>query len=124
MDHIGGDQALLLVAIGFARRSTTHDVVLWWLPGDRPDLGGIEEDNRPHEELPKTVFVFAGCYWNVCLEITVRNLAVDAVLDSLIVDELQCSRGPIAFDTLRTLDEYSKGDSMEDLTVGEADVSP
>lgn len=122
--HIEGDQALLLADIEFARRLTTQDIVLWWSPGDRPDLGGIEEDNRPQEELAKTEFVSAGCYSNVCLEITVRNLAVDAVLHSVIVNELEGSGGATAFDASRTLDEYSKGDSMQDLTLGESNVSP
>ncbi|TFK86426.1 DUF1744-domain-containing protein [Polyporus arcularius HHB13444] len=122
--HVEGDQALLLADIEFARRLTTQDIVLWWSPGDRPDLGGIEEDNRPLEELAKTEFLSPGCYSNVCLEITVRNLAVDAVLHSVIVNELEGSGGATAFDASRTLDEYSKGDSMHDLSLGESNVSP
>ncbi|RPD65491.1 DUF1744-domain-containing protein [Lentinus tigrinus ALCF2SS1-7] len=122
--HIEGDQALLLADIEFARRLMSQDIVLWWSPGDRPDLGGIEEDNRPQEELAKTEFLSPGCYSNVCLEITVRNLAVDAVLHSVIVNELEGSGGATAFDASRTLDEYSKGDSMQDLTLGESNVSP
>ncbi|KAI0646313.1 DUF1744-domain-containing protein [Trametes meyenii] len=122
--HIEGDSALLLADIEFARRLTTQDMVLWWSPGDRPDLGGIEEDNRPQEELAKTEFTSPGCYSNVCLEVTVRNLAVDAVLHSVIVNELEGSGGATAFDASRTLDEYSKGDTMQDLTLGESNVSP
>ncbi|KAI0826611.1 DUF1744-domain-containing protein [Trametes gibbosa] len=122
--HIEGDRPLLLADIEFARRLTSQDIVLWWSPGDRPDLGGIEEDNRPQEELAKTEFMSPGCYSNVCLEVTVRNLAVDAVLHSVIVNELEGSGGATAFDASRTLDEYSKGDSMLDLTLGESNVSP
>ncbi|KAI0371958.1 hypothetical protein BV20DRAFT_964623 [Pilatotrama ljubarskyi] len=122
--HIEGDAPLLLADIEFARRLTSQDMVLWWSPGDRPDLGGIEEDDRPQEELAKTEFMSPGCYSNVCLEIAVRNLAVDAVLHSVIVNELEGSGGATAFDASRTLDEYSKGDSMQDLTLGESNVSP
>ncbi|KAI0746782.1 hypothetical protein C8Q80DRAFT_1105835 [Daedaleopsis nitida] len=122
--HIEGDQALLLADIEFARRLTSQDIVLWWSPGDRPDLGGVEEDNRPQEELAKTEFASPGCYSNVCLEITVRNLAVDAVLHSVIVNELEGAGGATAFDASRTLDEYSKADSMQDLSLGESNVSP
>ncbi|KAL1944013.1 hypothetical protein VTO73DRAFT_3831 [Trametes versicolor] len=122
--HIEGDKPLLLADVEFARRLMSQDVVLWWSPGDRPDLGGIEEDNRPQEELAKTEFTSPGCYSNVCLEITVRNLAVDAVLHSVIVNELEGSGGATAFDASRTLDEYSKGDAMQDLTLGESNVSP
>lgn len=124
LGHIEGDQPLLLADIEFARRLTEHDIVLWWSPGDRPDLGGIECDRRPTEELPKTEFLSTGCYSNVCLEVTVRNLAVNAVLHSVIVNELEGSGGATAFDSSRTLDEYAGSDSQRDLTLGESHVSP
>lgn len=122
--HIEGDQPLLLADIEFARRLTEHDIVLWWSPGDRPDLGGIECDRRPTEELPKTEFLSPGCYSNVCLEVTVRNLAVNAVLHSVIVNELEGSGGATAFDSSHTLDEYAGNESQRDLTLGESHVSP
>lgn len=124
LGHIDGDQPLLLSDIEFARRLTEHDLVLWWSPGDKPDLGGAEDDCRPSEELPKTEFMSSGCYSNVCLEITVRNLAVNAVLHSVIVNELEGSGGATAFDSSHTLDEYAGGDSQRDLTLGDSSVSP
>lgn len=84
--HIEGDQPLLLADLSFARRLVQQDVVLWWSPGDWPDLGGIENDRRPVESFPKTDFQTSGIFSNVCLEITVRNLAVDAVLQSVLVN--------------------------------------
>ncbi|PCH37205.1 DUF1744-domain-containing protein [Wolfiporia cocos MD-104 SS10] len=122
--HIDGDQPLLLADIDFARRLSEQDHVLWWSPGSRPDLGGIEDDARPTEELPKTEFMSPGCYSNVCLEITVRNLAVNAVLHSVIVNELEGSGGSTAFDASHTLDEYAASDSQRDLTLGDSNVSP
>ncbi|CCM01776.1 uncharacterized protein FIBRA_03843 [Fibroporia radiculosa] len=124
LGHIDGDQPLLLSDIEFARKLAEHDIVLWWSPGDRPDLGGMENDARPSEELSKTEFCSPGCYSNVCLEITVRNLAVNAVLHSVIVNELEGSGGATAFDSSHTLDEYAGGDSPRDLTFGDASVSP
>lgn len=122
--HIDGDQPLLLADVEFARRLTGQDVVLWWSPGDRPDLGGIEDDQRPSEELPKTEFMSPGCYSNVCLEITVRNLAVNAVLHSAIVNELEGSGGATAFDSSKNLDQYAAGDIQREVTLGESNVSP
>ncbi|EKM53261.1 uncharacterized protein PHACADRAFT_99155 [Phanerochaete carnosa HHB-10118-sp] len=122
--HIDGDQPLLLADIEFARRLTAQDILLWWSPTDRPDLGGIEDDRRPTEELPKTEFMSPGCYSNVCLEITVRNLAVDAVLHSMIVNELEGSGGATAFDATKNLDQYTGDDTQKDLTLGESSVSP
>lgn len=122
--HIDGDQPLLLADIDFARRLAAHDIVLWWSPTDRPDLGGIEDDRRPTEELPKTEFMSPGCYSNVCLEVTVRNLAVNAVLHSVIVNELEGSGGATAFDSSRTLEQYAGEDAQKDITLGESSVSP
>ncbi len=124
LGHIEGDQPLLLADVDFARRLSSQDVILWWSPGDRPDLGGVEDDQRPSEDMPKTEFMSPGCYSNVCLEVTVRNLAVDAVLHSVIVNELEGSGGATAFDSSRTLDQYAGDDAQRDLTLGESCVSP
>jgi DNA polymerase epsilon subunit 1 len=122
--HIDGDQPLFLSDISFARRLSQQDMVLWWSAADRPDLGGIEDDKRPIEEFPNTEFVSPGCYTNVCLEITVRNLAVNSVLHSVMVNELEGSGGATSFDSVsRTLDEYATGETQRDLTLGESSVS-
>lgn len=123
--HVDGDQPLLLSDISFARRLVQQDIVLWWSPSERPDLGGREADNRPVEELQRTEFVTPGCYSNVCLEVIVRNLAVNSVLHSVVVNELEGSGGATAFDSVsRTLDEISGREGQRDLTLGESNLSP
>jgi DNA polymerase epsilon subunit 1 len=72
---IDGDQPLLLSDISFARRLIQRDMVIWWSPGELPDLGGTEHDKSNMEDLPNTKFVSPGCYSTVCLEVAVRNLA-------------------------------------------------
>lgn len=122
--NIDGDQALFLADIGFARRLIQQDTVLWWSPGERPDLGGIENDSRPAEEFPNSEFHSPGSYSNVCLEVSLRNLAVNSVLHSVMVNELEGSGGATAFDSVsRTLDEYSNGETQRDITLGESNVS-
>lgn len=122
--HIDGDQPIILSDISFARKLIQQDIILWWSPTERPDLGGREADNRPTEELQNTEFTTPGCYSNVCLEITVRNLAVNSVLHSVAVNELEGSGGTTAFDsTSHTLSAYNRGDSQRDLTLGESNVS-
>ncbi|KAK0199787.1 hypothetical protein DFS33DRAFT_1388090 [Desarmillaria ectypa] len=122
--HIEGDQPLLLSDISFARRLVQNDMVLWWSPGEQPDLGGIENDQRLSEEFPTTEFQSPGCYSNVCLEITVRNLAVNSVLHSVVINELEGTGGSTAFDSVsKTLDEYKNGEGQRDLTLGESNIS-
>jgi len=122
--HIDGDQPLVLSDISFARRLIQQDMVIWWSPGGRPDLGGMENDKGQTEDFPKTEFTSPGCFSNVCLEIAVRNLAVNSVLHSVMINELEGSGGATAFDSVsRTLDEYTNGDSQRDITLGESHVS-
>ena len=122
--HVDGDQPLILSDISFARRLIQQDILLWWSPTERPDLGGREADNRPIEELQNTEFMTPGSYSNVCLEVTVRNLAVNSVLHSVVVNELEGSGGTTAFDsTSHTLSAYNRGDAQRDFTLGESNVS-
>ncbi|KAF7310481.1 DNA polymerase epsilon catalytic subunit [Mycena chlorophos] len=122
--HIEGDQPLFLSDVTFARRLIQQDMVLWWSPGERPDLGGIENDRRPTEEFPKTEFMSPGAYSNVCVEVVVRNLAVNSVLHSVLVNELEGSGGATAFDSVsKTMNEYTNGEATRDLTLGESNIS-
>lgn len=123
--HIDGDQPLCLADINFARRLVQQDMVLWWSTGDWPDLGGIENDRRQAEALPRTDFQASGVFSNVCLEVTVRNLAVNAVLQSVLVNELEGSGGATAFDSVsHQINEYATtGENTRDLTLGEAQIS-
>ncbi|KAH8828165.1 hypothetical protein DL96DRAFT_1602053 [Flagelloscypha sp. PMI_526] len=125
--HIEGDQPLLLADISFARRLVQQDMVLWWSSGDQPDLGGIDQDQRPFDDLPSTEFSTSGCYSNVCLEITVRNLAINSVLHSVLVNELEGSGGTTTFDMAsKTLNEYSQSateSSSRGPTLGESNMS-
>ncbi len=85
-------------------------MLLWWSAVDRPDLGGIEDDLQSSEEMSNPEFITPGLYSNVCLNIQVRHLAIDAVLQSAVVNELEGSGGTTAFDsTSHTIDSYSNG---------------
>ena len=122
--HIEGDQPLALSDITFARRLTEQDIVLWWAPGNTPDLGGAEIDQRSMDELPKTDFASPGLYANVCLELSVRNLAVNSVLQSIFVNELEGSGGTTMFDSVsRTISEYANNEAPRDLTLGKSNIS-
>lgn len=122
--HIEGDQPLLLADISFARRLVQQDMILWWSPSDLPDLGGVENDRRQTEPLAKTDFQCSGVYTNVCLEVTVRNLAVNSVLQSVLVNELEGSGGATAFDSVsHQINEYSTGEAERTVTLGESQIS-
>jgi DNA polymerase epsilon subunit 1 len=126
--NIEGDAPLFLADIDFARRLVAQDMVLWWAPAARPDLGGIEDDaNTPQaiDELGSPEFSNAGCYTNVTFRIALQDLAIDALLQSALVNELEGSgSGALAFDSAsHTLDDYSKGAAHNSLTLGDAVLS-
>lgn len=123
--HIEGDHPLFMADIEFSRRLQKQDMVLWWSPSEQPDLGGLEDDRKAVEELLNPEFNAPGCYSNVCLSVQLRNLAVDAVLQSAIVNEMEGSGGSTAFDsTSHTLEEYMQGQQQATVTLGDSAVSP
>ncbi|KAI5118298.1 hypothetical protein M0805_003817 [Coniferiporia weirii] len=124
--HVEDDQPLSFCDLELARRLVAQDIVLWWSAGERPDLGGFEDDMPPTEELVNPEFLTPGLYSNVCLSVQVRNLAIDAVLQSALVNELEGSGGTTAFDsTSHTLNDYSNGDAGQPMvTLGDSNLSP
>ncbi|KAF8531014.1 hypothetical protein JB92DRAFT_3092572 [Gautieria morchelliformis] len=98
--HIEGDQPLFRADIEFSRRPQKQDMLLWWSPGDQPDLGGMEDDRKIWEELANSEFNAPGCYSN-----------------SAIVNEMEGSGGSTAFDsTSHTLEGYSQGQQQANVT--------
>ncbi|THH04963.1 hypothetical protein EW145_g5144 [Phellinidium pouzarii] len=123
--HIEDDQPLSFCDIELARRLVAQDMVLWWSARERPDLGGFEDDMAPTEELVNPELLSPGLYSNVCLSVQVRNLAIDAVLQSALVNELEGSGGTTAFDsTSHTLNDYSNGEAQPMVTLGDSSLSP
>lgn len=125
--NIGADAPLFFADIDFARRLWQNDSLLWWSPGLRPDLGGMEHDaNAPNEDPNSSVdLANPGCYTNVCLAINVRNLALNSVLQSAIVNELEGTAGTTAFDsTSHTLNDYKSGEARSSVTLGDSVLSP
>lgn len=126
--NLTADAPLFLADLDFARRLGAHDVVLWWSAGSRPDLGGVEDDaNTPQaiDELASPEFSNPGCYSNVTFRLSLGDLAINSVLQSALVNEMEGSgSGAMAFDSAsHNLDEYSKGTAHASLTLGDAVLS-
>ncbi|EPQ31767.1 uncharacterized protein PFL1_01099 [Pseudozyma flocculosa PF-1] len=119
--NVERDFAVFGSDIDFARRLVKQDMVLWWSDNPQPDLGGREQDINAlqrWDEREGLEISHAGCFSNVCLEVALTDLAVDAVLQSGSVNEMEGSgAGSMAFDTSsHNLDEYSRG-TVESSTV-------
>ncbi|GAA5968501.1 hypothetical protein JCM11641_007661 [Rhodosporidiobolus odoratus] len=116
------DVPLFLADIDFARRLHKADCALWWTAAARPDLGGREADANASQsdDLINPEIGRPGCYSNACLEVEVRNLAVDAVLQSSLVYELEGGEGGGIDDAAHNLDDYARGTAHAPHTLGDA----
>ncbi|KAK6582509.1 hypothetical protein PZA11_004917 [Diplocarpon coronariae] len=87
------DDPRFLIDIAYARRLQKNNVVLWWSGGPRPDHAGYEQDDvlGPLETVQMPSVNNPGTYPSVCIEIDVRNLAINTILTSSLINELEGS---------------------------------
>ncbi|ORY68251.1 DNA polymerase family B [Pseudomassariella vexata] len=80
-----------LIDIAYARRLQMNNVVLWWSPGPRPDHAGYEQDDvtAPLDTVSMPSVNNPGTYASVCIDLDVRNLAINTILTSSLINELE-----------------------------------
>ena len=117
------DVPLFLADLDFSRRLRESDCILWWSPSARLDLGGRGADASAvqlGDELNNRELDPPGSCSNACLEIELRNLAVDAVLQSALVYELEGGEGAGVEEGAHNLDDYAKGAAGASHVLGDA----
>ena len=87
-----------LIDIAYARRLQQEHVVLWWSRGPQPDHAGYEKDSilRQLEEVSMPSVNNPGTYSSVCIDLNIRNLAVNTILASALLNDAEGSTS-IAF---------------------------
>jgi DNA polymerase epsilon subunit 1 len=87
------DDPRFLIDVAYARRLQEHNVVLWWSGSPRPDHAGYEKDDvtGPLESVQMPSVNQPGTYSSVCIELDVRNLAINTILTSSLINELEGS---------------------------------
>ena len=85
------DDPRFLIDISYARRLQNNNVVLWWSAGPRPDHAGYEHDDvaGPLETVQMPSINNPGTYSSVCIDLEVRNLAINTILTSSLINELE-----------------------------------
>ena len=74
--------------------------MLWWSDQPRPDHAGHERDDilGPLTEVVEMPAINnPGAYTSVCVDVSVQNLAINTILTSSIINELEGSAESIAF---------------------------
>ncbi len=89
--NLQSDDMRFLIDIAYARRLEASNVVLWWSAGARPDHAGHEKDDvlGPLETVQMPSVNNPATYASVCIEIDIRNLAINTILTSSIINELE-----------------------------------
>ncbi|RDW77291.1 DNA polymerase epsilon [Coleophoma cylindrospora] len=87
------DDPRFLIDVAYARRLQKNNVVLWWSAGPRPDHAGYELDDvlGPLDTVQMPSVNNPGTYPSVCIELDVRNLAINTILTSSLINELEGS---------------------------------
>ncbi|KAF7593430.1 DNA polymerase epsilon catalytic subunit [Aspergillus hancockii] len=89
--NLESDDPRYLIDISYARRLSQNNVVLWWSSGPRPDHAGYEKDDTtgPLEKVSMPSANVPSAYTTVCIELEVRNLAINTILTSSIINETE-----------------------------------
>ncbi|XP_015586460.1 DNA polymerase epsilon catalytic subunit A [Cephus cinctus] len=115
--NIPADQTLFGADLFYARHLQKHNFILWCSATERPDLGGSEnDDNRlltDFAESSSCAANNAGSYSSVCIELDVESLAVNTLLQSHRINEIDGTASFGAFHNIpqATLQEMVTGDS-------------
>ncbi|KAL1407078.1 DNA polymerase epsilon catalytic subunit [Vanrija albida] len=123
--NLGSDPPTFVADLEFARRLRQQDMILWWSPSPKPDLGGSEEDTNGIDDLTPPHISTKGCYSSVVLEMELADVAINAVLQSALVNEMEGSgSGSMAFGAAsHNLDEYAQGTANASVQFGDAVLS-
>ncbi|KAG0320031.1 DNA polymerase epsilon catalytic subunit [Dissophora globulifera] len=122
--NIEQDSPIFVTDILLARRLQRHDMLLWWSPSSKPDLGGREDDENLSgiEELQDPNINIPGHYETVALEMDMLHLAVNTILQSSVINELEGGT-EAALDAAHNLDEYNAGKVSSVINLGTGTAS-
>uniref|UniRef100_A0A8B9JNV3 DNA polymerase epsilon catalytic subunit n=1 Tax=Astyanax mexicanus TaxID=7994 RepID=A0A8B9JNV3_ASTMX len=104
-----------------ARHLRKHNHLLWLSPTARPDLGGKEADDSrlvmESDERGSVEINTQGCYSTVCVELDIQSLAVNTILQSQHINDMEggASLG-VSFDVIQQ-------SSLEDMMSGNQGAS-
>lgn len=87
------DDPRFLIDIAYARRLQKEKVVLWWSANPRPDHAGYEKDDSlgGMETVEMPSVNTPGTYSSVCIDLSVKNLSINTILCSAILNDAEGS---------------------------------
>jgi DNA polymerase epsilon subunit 1 len=87
------DDPRFLIDIAYARRLQQERVVLWWSEDARPDHAGHEKDDilGSMEVVEMPSVNNPGTYSSVCIDLSIKNLAINTILSSAVLNQAEGS---------------------------------
>jgi DNA polymerase epsilon subunit 1 len=91
LGNLSPDLPILTVDLAFARRLQQQQHLLWLSETTRPDLGVLDqaEDTLYEESLHYPQVNVPGCYRKVCVELQIRGLAINTILQSHHINDME-----------------------------------
>jgi DNA polymerase epsilon subunit 1 len=83
------DDPRYLIDITYARKLQQERVILWWSNDARPDHAGHERDDMlsAMEIVEMPAINTAGTYSSACIDLKVKNLAINTILSAAVLDK-------------------------------------
>lgn len=105
------DDPRFLIDIAYARRLQKANVVLWWSGSPLPDHAGYEKDRilTSMETVEMPAINNPGTYSSVCIELDIRNLTINTVLTSSLINDLEGSESVLQNGAASNDDEKCDG---------------
>ncbi|RMY26027.1 hypothetical protein D0867_00337 [Hortaea werneckii] len=87
------DDPRFLIDIAYARRLQKEKVVLWWSDDAQPDHAGHEKDDvlGSMESIDMPTVNNPGTYSSVCIDLSVKNLAINTILSAAVLNDAEGS---------------------------------
>ncbi|XP_018571015.1 DNA polymerase epsilon catalytic subunit A [Anoplophora glabripennis] len=115
LGNMPDDPAIFGADLFFARHLEKHNHVLWCSPTDKPDFGGSQENDArllaENQEGSSEVCNTQGWYSSVCVELDIDSLAINTLLQSHHVTDIEGTSNATAFDAAGTT-------SIDDMMAG------
>jgi DNA polymerase epsilon subunit 1 len=95
ISNVDNDAVSFLSDLFFARSLSEKEMILWYSSTERPDLGGHEDEDNffALQDLVDPKVNYPGMYRTVCIEYQLDNLPLNAILQSVHINESEGADG-------------------------------
>ncbi|KAI5296332.1 DNA polymerase epsilon catalytic subunit [Ascosphaera acerosa] len=95
--NLDSDDPKFIIDVAYARSLQKEGVALWWSPSPTPDHGGFEKDDvlGPLQQVELASVNNSGAYTTVCIDVEIRNLSINTILTSALINELEGSESTL-----------------------------